>query len=135
MTSSEEAKNQSNGESVGGTWPIRVSAGLGFIGVILGAFGAHGLEDTLQANGTLDAWETAVLFQLVHAVVLLVLSLFGRGGSLAWWCFFAGIVSFSGGIYLLSLKLASWAWPFAPVGGVLLMVGWAILIFSRWNRE
>ncbi|MEM7145706.1 MAG: DUF423 domain-containing protein [Verrucomicrobiota bacterium] len=109
---------------------LRVSAVVGLLGVLLGAFGAHGLEARLEANGTMGAWETAVFYQLVHAVVLWVLAMHGRGGSPAWWCFFAGVVSFSGGIYLVALKLASWAWPLAPVGGVLLMVGWGILILA-----
>jgi uncharacterized membrane protein YgdD (TMEM256/DUF423 family) len=76
-----------------------------------------------------------VLYQMVHAVVLLVLALHGRGGNGAWWCLFLGTICFSGSIYLLALKLAPWAWPITPGGGLLLLVGWLWLVFSRWQRD
>ena len=62
---------------------IRFAALLGFFGVALGAFGAHGLEPTLIANGTLDEWKTASHYHLIHAVVLLVLGFFSADDFLS----------------------------------------------------
>jgi uncharacterized membrane protein YgdD (TMEM256/DUF423 family) len=117
------------------TWPIRVAALVALVGVMLGAFGAHALEETLTANESLDSWRTGVHYQLVHAVVLLVLALHGRGGSGAWWCFLGGVICFSGSIYLLALKLAPWVWPVTPLGGLLFMAGWVWLAVARWRRD
>jgi uncharacterized membrane protein YgdD (TMEM256/DUF423 family) len=117
------------------TWPIRVAAGVAFLGVLLGAFGAHALKDKLAANGAVDSWDTGVFYQMVHAVVLFVLALHGRGGSGAWYCLLVGVICFSGSIYLLALKVAPWLWPVTPLGGVLLMAGWVWLVFARWRRD
>src|SRR5580698_8551270 len=81
---------------------------LGLTGVALGAFGAHALKDSLLARGTLDAWETAVRYHLVHAVALLALAAWStRAASsgtrdwrvLAGQFFFFGTVLFSGSLY------------------------------------
>ena len=73
----------------------RISAGLGFIAVALGAFGAHGLKDILQRNGTTEVWQTAALYHLVHAAVSLMVAGQSPEGKpwahRAWWLFFAGI--------------------------------------------
>ena len=57
---------------------FRIAAVLCFLAVALGAFGAHGLLSTLEAHGMLDAWNKAVFYQFVHAVVLLALALYGN---------------------------------------------------------
>ena len=70
----------------------------------LGAFGAHGLKPTLAANGTLAAWDTGALYHLaVHAVVLLVLAQHAPLPRVAFALFVAGIVIFSGSLYVLAL--------------------------------
>lgn len=100
---------------------------VGFLAVGLGAFGAHGLKEILARNEATAAWQTAVLYHLVHAVVLTGLSLstpFRRG---PWWCFLVGVVLFSGSLYALALTGMRWLGPVTPVGGVFFLVGWALL--------
>ena len=109
---------------------IRVAATLGTIAVVLGAFGAHGLRDRIDA-AKLASWHTAVSYQLFHSVVLLALALFadatGRALGASPWLFTAGIVLFSGSIYLLTLGSATWLWPATPLGGLVLIAGWLSL--------
>jgi len=108
----------------------RLTALTGAFAVGLGAFGAHGLETFLEQHGHNGTWETAVLYHLVHAVVLLVLVMRGLGSSLAWRLFFAGIILFSGSLYLLSLTRIGWLGAITPVGGLLLLAGWLSLFRS-----
>ncbi len=111
---------------------IRVAAGFGLIGVVLGAFGAHALRTRLTPE-QLSAWETAVHYQLFHAIVVLALGLYGAatGRSLGAspWLFATGILLFSGSIY--GLVLGSWRWlgPVTPLGGIALIAGWASLLW------
>lgn len=107
----------------------RAAAALGFLAVALGAFGAHGLKDLLAQNGTATIWEKAVFYHFIHAVVLFVLA--GRQplATCAWMCFLAGIVFFSGSLYLLAVTNARWLVAITPVGGVTFLVGWALLLF------
>jgi uncharacterized membrane protein YgdD (TMEM256/DUF423 family) len=115
---------------------IRVAALLGVIGVALGAFGAHGLRDRL-APEQLAAWQTAVHYQLLHAVVVLALGLYagatGRSLGASPWLFSAGVLLFSGSIY--ALVLGSWRWlgPVTPLGGLALIAGWISLLFLARN--
>jgi uncharacterized membrane protein YgdD (TMEM256/DUF423 family) len=107
---------------------IRIAAALGLIGVGLGAFGAHGLKETLAASGRLETWQTAVLYQLVHAVAMLALALrtpLARG-PFTW--FLIGIIIFSGSLYLLSVTGVRWLGAITPIGGVAFLVGWAWLL-------
>lgn len=107
---------------------------LGASGVALGAFGAHLLRATLEAAGTREAWETAVRYQLVHAVALLGLagwlraSQGGAGVRAAWaarlWV--AGTVLFSGSLYGLALGGPRWLGPVTPLGGLALIGGWVV---------
>ena len=119
---------------------ITLAAGLlGFFGVALGAFGAHALKATLLANGQLDSWKTAVLYQMVHAVALLALAGWrdaaGSPNTKTAACWVGGTVLFSGSLYWLALggpvKLL---WPFTPLGGVALLAGWGLLVFTAWKR-
>jgi uncharacterized membrane protein YgdD (TMEM256/DUF423 family) len=106
------------------TTAIRVAAAAGFLAVALGAFGAHGLKAILTQNGTASIWETAVFYHFIHAVMLFVLA--GRKPLAAgpWWCFLAGIMIFSGSLYLLALTGAHWLGAITPVGGASLLAGW-----------
>ena len=102
-----------------------LAAILGFTGVALGAFGAHGLKDVLAANGTAAIWQTAVLYQLVHAVASLWAAERRPVVARLW---AAGIVVFSGSLYALALTNIRWLGAITPVGGVLFLIGWALLI-------
>jgi uncharacterized membrane protein YgdD (TMEM256/DUF423 family) len=110
---------------------IRVAALLGLSGVLLGAFGAHGLRGRVDA-AQLASWQTAVSYQLFHSVALLALALFEsatrRALSTSLGLFTAGITLFSGSIYLLVLTPWHWLGFVTPLGGLLLMAGWASLL-------
>jgi uncharacterized membrane protein YgdD (TMEM256/DUF423 family) len=110
---------------------IRMACLLGFLAVALGAFGAHALKGVLQAHGREATWETAVLYHLVHAVVLLFVA---HGRPRAVWpfrCFTAGILIFSGSLYVLCLTGQTWLGAVTPVGGLCLLAGWATLWMHR----
>jgi uncharacterized membrane protein YgdD (TMEM256/DUF423 family) len=113
----------------------RISAGLGFLAVALGAFGAHGLKDILQRNGTTEIWETAALYHLVHAAVSLMVAGQSPEGKpwahRAWWLFFAGILVFSGSLYALALSNVRVLGAITPLGGLGLLGGWLALVFRR----
>lgn len=103
---------------------------MGFLGVALGAFGAHGLEPRLATNGTLEVWDTAVLYHLVHAVMLFLVATrpdFHKG---AWTCFLIGILLFSGSLYILALTNMTWLGVVTPLGGLSFLAGWGWLVWK-----
>jgi uncharacterized membrane protein YgdD (TMEM256/DUF423 family) len=113
---------------------IRIAAAAGFLAVVLGAFGAHGLKELLAQNGTAAIWEKAVFYHFIHAVMLFVLAGRKPFTTVAWWSFLIGIFFFSGSLYLLAVTHALWLGAVTPVGGVSFLFGWAWLIF-RPSRE
>lgn len=108
---------------------------LGLTGVALGAFGAHGLKETLAATSGLENWKTAVLYQLVHAVALVALSSRTETAVRAvGWFWIAGVVLFSGSLYALALGFpAKFIWPVTPLGGLALLLGWGRLTWSAFR--
>jgi uncharacterized membrane protein YgdD (TMEM256/DUF423 family) len=102
---------------------------LGFLGVAAGAFGAHALRGSL-APDRLEIFETAVRYQLVHALVLLTVP--ALGSPAAGWAFLAGTVIFSGSLYLLVLTDIRWLGAVTPIGGVLMLLGWLLLAISAY---
>lgn len=122
---------------------VLLAAGiLGLTGVALGAFGAHALRALLLERGTANAWETAVRYQLWHAIGLLGLAVWLRQTSpkperlLAWaaGCWVAGVIVFSGSVYALALGGPRWLGPVTPLGGTALMAGWALLIAAAFKK-
>jgi uncharacterized membrane protein YgdD (TMEM256/DUF423 family) len=112
-------------------FPSRVAAVFGFLGVALGAFGAHGLHELLVKNQRLDTWETAVFYHLVHAVVLLSLSWGSHLPRITARLFIAGIIVFSGTLYILALTNIRWLGAITPLGGLALLGGWLSLAFQK----
>lgn len=111
---------------------LRVAAVSGFVAVALGALGAHKLRPALEASGTLAVWQTAVLYHLVHAAASVAAA---RIAPLAVWVWAAGTAAFSGSLYLLATAEGMrWLGPVTPIGGVLLLAGWAIL-FAKSTRS
>lgn len=110
---------------------IVVAAVLGTISVMAGAFGAHGLRESVTPE-RLAAWHTASHYALVHSGALLALALYasatGRSVTIPASLFTAGIALFSGSIF--GLVLLEWRvlGPLTPIGGVLLIAGWASLV-------
>jgi uncharacterized membrane protein YgdD (TMEM256/DUF423 family) len=112
------------------TRPNLIAAGLlGFTGVALGAFGAHALKEALAANGTTATWQTAVLYHLIHAAALVALP------GLPWVgrCWIAGVVLFSGSLYWLALGGPKFLGPVTPLGGLALLLGWALLAWHAFK--
>ncbi len=109
----------------------RIAAIAGLLAVVLGAFGAHGLKPLLAQNGTFAIWEKAVFYHFIHAVMLFVLAERKTLPKVAWWGFLAGIVIFSGSLYLLALTNVLWLGAITPIGGVAFIVGWVCLIFKK----
>lgn len=107
----------------------RLGACFMFLAVGLGAFGAHALKEKLGPD-MLAVWETGVKYQVYHALALLLLASL-RGPSKSAWCFTAGIVIFSGSLYVLALTgVRKWG-AVTPIGGLLFLAGWLFLLFQR----
>jgi len=110
---------------------IAVAGVLGCLSVAAGAFGAHGLRDSVTPE-RLSAWQTAAHYGLVHSAVLLALALYasatGRAITLPATLFGAGIVLFSGSIFGLVLFELRVLGPVTPIGGLCLLAGWASLL-------
>lgn len=113
----------------------RIAAGTGFLAVALGAFGAHGLKDLLGHNGTAAIWEKAVFYHAIHAVMLFVLAERKALPVVAWWSFLAGILFFSGSLYLLAVTNIHWLGAITPVGGVGFLVGWGVLLCCSCSQS
>jgi uncharacterized membrane protein YgdD (TMEM256/DUF423 family) len=112
----------------------RIAAAAGLLAVALGAFGAHGLKNLLARNGTAAIWETAVFYHFIHAVMLFLLAERKNLPRFAWWSFLAGIVIFSGSLYLLAVTGASWLGAVTPIGGLSFIAGWLTLLLQASQR-
>jgi uncharacterized membrane protein YgdD (TMEM256/DUF423 family) len=108
----------------------RIAAIMGLLAVVLGAFGAHGLKNVLTQNQTADIWEKAVFYHFIHAVMLFILAARTPVPRVAWISFLAGIVIFSGSLYLLALTNVRWLGAITPFGGISFIVGWVCLAIS-----
>jgi uncharacterized membrane protein YgdD (TMEM256/DUF423 family) len=113
----------------------KFSAALGALGVALGAFGAHGLKQTLDLHQTGGIWQTASLYHLLHSVALLSLCSRSPVPKAPFWCFSIGILIFSGSLYALALTNIKPLGAITPVGGLLLIGGWLLLFNSRGRTE
>jgi uncharacterized membrane protein YgdD (TMEM256/DUF423 family) len=113
---------------------LYVAACAGALAVGLGAFGAHALRSRLPAE-LLAAWQTGVLYHLLHSAALLALALFASATGRAVWLpallWSAGILLFSGSLYLLAGAGQRWAGPITPLGGLCLIAGWLALFSLR----
>jgi len=106
---------------------LRVSAVIGFLGVGLGAFGAHSLKGLLASHGTTAVWEKAVLYHFVHTVMLVILATRTPLSAGPWWSFLIGIALFSGSLYVLAVTGLTWLGAITPLGGISFLVGWGWL--------
>ena len=113
-----------------------IGALMGFVGVGLGAFGAHGLKGRLSAE-MLAVFETGVRYQMYHALALLALGammsrLEGRAVVVAGWSFTAGILIFSGSLYALALSGVTMLGAITPIGGAAFLIGWIALAIAAF---
>jgi uncharacterized membrane protein YgdD (TMEM256/DUF423 family) len=113
---------------------LKLSAALGLAGVALGAFGAHGLRQRLTPE-LLSAYQTGVLYHLLHALALLSLSLYARATNVAIGLpaalFALGILLFSGSLYALALTSVPRLGLVTPFGGLCFMAGWIALFWLK----
>ncbi|CDN43350.1 UPF0382 membrane protein SH2409 [Paenibacillus sp. P22] len=124
----------------GGVDEMNAFIGLGaaamFIGVALGAFGAHALKRKLSED-KLAVYQTGVLYQLVHGIGLLLIGVAGYFSDSdllapAGWLLAAGILLFSGSLYALSLSGIRKLGIVTPIGGLAFLAGWALMAAAFW---
>lgn len=121
-------------------WSLAIGGLAALLAVIAGAFGAHGLRGVVTERA-LSVFETAVSYQMYHALALIMTALMPALGlkrrllAVASGFWVAGIVLFSGSLYLLVLSGTHWLGPVTPVGGVCFMIGWALLIVAAVKKE
>jgi len=101
-----------------------------------GAFGAHGLEGKLS-DKYMSVWEKAVNYQMYHGLGLIMIGIISCTTSInvnwAGWLLFFGIVLFSGSLYILALTQIRILGAITPIGGVLFIVGWLMLIIATFK--
>ncbi len=117
----------------------------GFVAIALGAFGAHalrGLSGSAQwESGGASLWQTAVLYQMFHALALLVLGglapdlIASRVRGWVGASFALGTVLFSGSLYLLAVTRVPLLGILTPVGGLLFLAGWGVLGVALWRTS
>lgn len=110
-----------------------------FLGVAAGAFGAHGLAGYFSEHPELEpTYLTAVRYQLIHGLALLAVAwatTHWPGWAVNWagYAFLAGIILFSGSLYLLVLTNTSWLGAITPLGGLAFLAGWLLLVVAAWR--
>jgi uncharacterized membrane protein YgdD (TMEM256/DUF423 family) len=127
----------------GPKWIVLFAAFFGFVGVAIGAIGAHGLPERLKSQGfeqemvakKLDQCEIGVRYQIAHALAMLAIGLSpitARSGLARAACgmFLSGTLFFSGGLFSLSLANTIGHWSIVPTGGMMFLIGWALLFAS-----
>jgi len=107
---------------------------LSMLSVVLGAFGAHYLKNTLN-DYSLSVFQTGVLYQFFHSIGILVLVLLSKSINnlnldLSIWFFTLGIILFSGSLYLLAITGLKWLGAITPIGGMFFILGWMFLFMK-----
>ncbi|GAC10292.1 DUF423 domain-containing protein [Paraglaciecola chathamensis] len=107
------------------------------LAVILGAFAAHGLKNQLSEQ-LLAVFQTGVQYQMYHSLGLILLVLtaqFMPSAQLVWSAGFmsAGIMLFSGSLYLLAITGIKWFGPVTPIGGLCFIIAWGLFIFAAFK--
>lgn len=115
---------------------FQLAAGLlGASGVVLGAWGAHGAGGHL-GESSLNSWQAGVDYQVLHAILLFAIGIkqvSGESGSrsdISGAFILLGTLMFSGSIYLMLLLSWDWMWPITPLGGLLLILGWLVILYD-----
>lgn len=122
--------------ATGSAWFVMGAIASG-VAVILGAFGAHGLKSRVDPE-LLVVFETGVRYQMYHALALLAVGLARVHWptaviSLAGWFFLAGILIFSGSLYLMTATGERWLGAITPIGGLAFIIGWVLLAVGAWR--
>jgi uncharacterized membrane protein YgdD (TMEM256/DUF423 family) len=109
--------------------PGKIGVILGILAVAFGAFGTHALRDVVTPE-RLGTFETAVRYQMYHALALLIISALPLKNFRSAWFLLIGTIIFSGSLYLLVLSNVGIFGAITPIGGILQIIGWGLLIFS-----
>jgi uncharacterized membrane protein YgdD (TMEM256/DUF423 family) len=113
---------------------------IGGAAVAIGAFGAHALKPMLLAAGRENTFELAVRYQFYHAFALLIVGILGshiqsKRLNYSALFFLAGILIFSGSLYVLCLTGISWLGAITPFGGMCFLTGWTLLAITIWKHR
>lgn len=117
---------------------LAIAGVVGALGVILGAFGAHGLKERLSED-LLITYEVGVRYHMYHALALFATAMFASAHNAnAWltracWAWLFGVVVFSGSLYALALTNILWLGAITPIGGVAFILGWAFVVAAGWK--
>jgi uncharacterized membrane protein YgdD (TMEM256/DUF423 family) len=117
------------------TTAVRIAAILGLLAVALGAFGAHSLKDLLARNQTAAIWEKAVFYHFIHAVMLYILASRTPLSAGPYFCFLAGVLIFSGSLYVLAVTNIKVLGAITPIGGVSFIAGWLCLAIKPFAKS
>ncbi|MDQ0338119.1 uncharacterized membrane protein YgdD (TMEM256/DUF423 family) [Caldalkalibacillus uzonensis] len=113
---------------------VALGAALAFLGVALGAFGAHGLKGKITPE-MLEIYQTGVQYHLIHALGLILIGLLiyvMPSHLLNWagWLLAVGIIIFSGSLYALSMTGVTKLGAITPIGGVAFLIGWILVVIA-----
>ncbi len=115
--------------------PLLAGALLAALGVMLGAFGAHGLRSVLSPEA-LGWWQTGVQYQMWHAIGLVAIGAARLPGTrLAVWLLTLGTVVFAGSLYVMALTGMRWLGAVTPLGGALMIAGWVCFSLTLLRRQ
>lgn len=107
-----------------------------FFAVLIGAFGAHSLGEVLENNKKLDVFDTASRYHFYHGFAIVMFGILNQIYKELRWqrtivvCFLTGVLLFSGSLYLLAILNINWLGAITPIGGTLLLCGWAGLAYN-----
>jgi len=118
---------------------LKIAAALGGVSVILGAFGAHALKETLSAD-TLNSFETGVRYQMYHVILLLFVNIYNGFTKVQKnrisYCLIAGIIFFSGSIYAIAFGVSARnIWFITPLGGLFFIIGWFLMLGAFFKEK
>ena len=118
---------------------LAITSFLGAITIILGAFGAHSLQESLS-DVALNSFETAVRYQMFHVLALLFVNSYAKFSpkekNIISYLFFVGILFFSGSIYAISFGIdAKNIWFITPLGGLIFILGWIKMAFTFFKKD
>lgn len=116
---------------------IQLGSFMMFLGVILGAFGAHAIKDKVTEY-SLEIYKTGVLYHFLHALALFIVAWLSTISAdpkiqLAGIFFIIGIVLFSGSLYVLALSGIKILGAITPLGGLSFLIGWILLILAKYK--
>ncbi|GAB3660451.1 DUF423 domain-containing protein [Echinicola sediminis] len=115
---------------------IKIAAALGALTVAIGAFGAHGLAAVLEKFGRVETFETAVKYQFYHTLAIFMVGILQHNNlqskklNASIYAFLAGIIIFSGSLYILSTTGITWLGAITPIGGLAFILGWILVFFG-----